>query len=458
MPSVSSLLTRRTEPHKCDQASIAAGSSYAGRPPSPLRKPPTEGFQRYDSSWTVEEEMFPWYSGKSWYPVRVGDLFKERYQVIGKLFFGSVSTVWLCRDLIGHKYVTLKVYVQKHRQARQEPKMLAYLESVVSNHPGKKAIRLPCDTFEAERKDIRGQRHQCLIFEPLAMTLKELCEFSGGQVKPEVLKPVVRSILEALDFLHTEAGVVHTDIQGGNILFRPKDATVFEEFEKDQWEHPPGRKIDSLWLRWLKWLFSRGERVLFDSRDVPQDAENLDSPVLGDFGDAVMGGDTYAAHVMPDLYRAPEMIIGIRWDEKIDIWGLAMTIWDAIEGRCLFQDTTPGRFESNDEHLAMTIALLGPPEKEFAQMGASYEKYFDEEGNWKLDMKIPETSLEAEEQVLEGDERDQFLAFMRRILQWDSDDRPSAKELLDDPWLSTERASTSERAALEGEHRPDGGE
>ena len=42
------------------------------------------------------------------------------------------------------------------------------------------------------------------------MSLKELCEFSGGKVKPEVLKPIIRSILEALDFLHTEAGVVHT--------------------------------------------------------------------------------------------------------------------------------------------------------------------------------------------------------------------------------------------------------
>lgn len=43
--------------------------------------------------------MYPWYSGEEWYPVRVGQVFKERYQVLGKLFFGSVSTVWLCRDL-----------------------------------------------------------------------------------------------------------------------------------------------------------------------------------------------------------------------------------------------------------------------------------------------------------------------------------------------------------------------
>ncbi|KAK7546780.1 putative serine/threonine protein kinase [Phyllosticta citricarpa] len=442
MPSALSLRTRHPKSCECDQASNPEESASAERSPSPLRKPPKKGFKRHGSSWIVEEEMFQWYSGNSWYPIRVGDLFKERYQVIGKLFFGRVSTVWLCRDLIGHKYVTLKVYVQRHRQAKQEPKVLAHLESVASDHPGKKSIRLPCDMFEAERKDIRGQRHQCLVFEPLGMTLKELCEFSGGKVKPEVLKPIVRLMLEALDFLHTEAGVVHTDIQGGNILFRVKDDSVFE----------------NPLVKWLKSLFSRGEKALFDSRDIPQDVKNLDLPVLGDFGDAVMGGETYAAHVMPDLYRAPEMITGIRWDAKIDIWGLAMTVWDAIEGKQLFKDTTPGRFESNDEHLAMTIALLGLPEKEFSRIGVNAGKYFDEEGNWKLDIDIPKTSLEEEEQALEGVERNQFLASMRRILKWDSDDRPSAKELLNDPWLSAESTLSSKPTAEEDQKQPNEGD
>ncbi|KAK8196819.1 kinase-like domain-containing protein [Phyllosticta capitalensis] len=433
-----SLLTCHRPPHKRVEAGRAAEASTTDRPPSPLRKPPKRGFKKYDSSWIVEEEMFEWYSGEEWYPVRVGDLFREHYQVLGKLFFGSVSTVWLCRDLTGHKYVVLKVYVRKHRQAKQEPEIYSHLARIASNHPGQKVIRLPCDTFLAERKDIAGQQHQCLVFEPLGMSLKELCEFSGGKVKPEVLKPIIRSILEALDFLHTEAGVVHTDIQGGNILFRTKDETAFEQFEKEQWARPPGRKI-------------KGNRILFDSRDVPQDIENLGSPVLCDFGDAVMGQESYAAHAMPDLYRPPEMILGIMWNEKIDIWGLAMTVWDAIEGKQLFKDKTPGRFESEGEHLAMTIALLGPPSKEYAQAA---EEYFDEDGNWKLDMEIPKTTLEDEEKVLQGEERERFLTFMRRVLQWEPVDRPSAKELLNDPWLSVEdlsRAKPSDKKAEERE-------
>ena len=47
----------------------------------------------------LEEEGVPNYQAEKFYPVRIGDLFESRYQVVGKLGFGTSSTVWLCRDL-----------------------------------------------------------------------------------------------------------------------------------------------------------------------------------------------------------------------------------------------------------------------------------------------------------------------------------------------------------------------
>lgn len=44
-------------------------------------------------------------------------------------------------------------------------------------------------------------------------------------------------------------------------------------------------------------------------------------------------------------------------------------------------------------------------------------------------------SLEDEEENLEGEEKEVFLAFLRKMLQWRPEDRQSAKELLKDPWL-----------------------
>lgn len=70
------------------------------RPPSPPRQLSAVGFQTLDPSQSIEEETFAWYDPKYFYPVRIGEVFQSRYQVIGKLGYGSYSTVWLCRDLV----------------------------------------------------------------------------------------------------------------------------------------------------------------------------------------------------------------------------------------------------------------------------------------------------------------------------------------------------------------------
>lgn len=47
----------------------------------------------------IEEETLPSYEPSHYYPVKIGDVYQSRYQVIGKLGYGAHSTVWLCRDL-----------------------------------------------------------------------------------------------------------------------------------------------------------------------------------------------------------------------------------------------------------------------------------------------------------------------------------------------------------------------
>lgn len=47
----------------------------------------------------IEEEGVIGYKANLFYPVRLGEVFQSRYQVVAKLGFGTTSTVWLCRDL-----------------------------------------------------------------------------------------------------------------------------------------------------------------------------------------------------------------------------------------------------------------------------------------------------------------------------------------------------------------------
>ena len=47
----------------------------------------------------IEEETLPHYDPEPFYPVNIGNVFNDRYQVTGKLGFGAYSTSWLCQDL-----------------------------------------------------------------------------------------------------------------------------------------------------------------------------------------------------------------------------------------------------------------------------------------------------------------------------------------------------------------------
>lgn len=38
----------------------------------------------------------------------------------------------------------------------------------------------------------------------------------------------------------------------------------------------------------------------------------------------------------------------------------------------------------------------------------------------------------------EGEDKDLFIKFARRMLKWMPEERATAKELLDDPWLKTD--------------------
>jgi len=76
------------------------GRQILKRSPSPRRELPSSGFDVLDATEKFEEEEYAWYSALQYYPVRLGEVFNSRYQVLGKLGYGAHSTVWLCRDLL----------------------------------------------------------------------------------------------------------------------------------------------------------------------------------------------------------------------------------------------------------------------------------------------------------------------------------------------------------------------
>ena len=61
---------------------------------------PEDGFDRIDESVKVEEETLTFYKEGLFYPTRIGEVFRDQYQVIAKLGYGASSTTWLALDLL----------------------------------------------------------------------------------------------------------------------------------------------------------------------------------------------------------------------------------------------------------------------------------------------------------------------------------------------------------------------
>ncbi|KAH9205027.1 CMGC/CLK protein kinase [Leptodontidium sp. 2 PMI_412] len=360
---------------------------------------PTSGFVVLDATKKIEEEDIPSYVPEDYYPVYIGEVFKSRYQVVTKLGFGVNSTVWLCRDIREHRYLTLKIRVRTKEHdlvdlhSDREITINEHLQSNPIEHLGKDIVRRVLDSFEIASPN---GNHKCILYQPLGMSFTES----------------VQLLLIALDYLH-QCHIVHTDISPNNVLQKIKDDSIISQIEKSELEQPIARKV-------------LNDRTIYKSRSMPL---STCPPVLCDLGEARVGTQKHRGDIMPGIYRAAEVILGMDWDSKVDIWAIGVMTWDLLEGGHLFF-ARKNRILDDEQHLAGMVSLLGPPPPEFLKRR-----------NWKGSVPIPDQSFEIREQWLHREDRALFVQFLHRMLCWMPEERPVAEELAFDESLMQPHAT-----------------
>lgn len=107
-----------------------------------------------------------------------------------------------------HVFRTLKVYVRTTKPIN-ELLINQHLNRIETDHIGKRDMRLVLDSFDITSPS--GNQHTCLVHETLGCSLGSALRFLTGKCLTEkLLKTILRSILIVLDFLHTEAHIIHT--------------------------------------------------------------------------------------------------------------------------------------------------------------------------------------------------------------------------------------------------------
>ncbi|CVL11855.1 related to dis1-suppressing protein kinase dsk1 [Fusarium proliferatum] len=392
---------------------------------------------RLDPSIPVEEEKIPNYHADRFYPIHLGQVLNGRYQIATKLGYGANSTVWLARDLnrwrwSPEKYVAVKVNATNQRSRRSkgnELDIMRHISQVNPKHKGWHFIRKLSDSFE-----LQGtlETHSCLVLEALREPLwLYQTRYIGSVIPPDILKILVQMILHALDYLHSECRIVHTDLKPDNIMVKIEDPSIFERDAQDEFDNPlPQKHIDERTIIYLS-------RNNYGPLSVPTGTIQI---VDFDLSVRAEPGQVHTGAIQGEIYRAPEVILNAGYTYSADIWSLGVMLWDLLEGKSLFNPTAPGNADEYDDqsHLGQISALIGPPPQSLLSSGQRTSMFYKPNGEIKNPGLVPapgDFSFENTISCMSGEEKVRYIRFIKRMVKWSPEERSTARELLDDPWL-----------------------
>ncbi|KAB5566427.1 kinase-like domain-containing protein [Coniochaeta sp. 2T2.1] len=389
-------------------------------PPSPAVA------DRLDPTQIVEEEKTPYYSPDRFYAMRLGQTLNQRYQIVTKLGYGSSSTVWLAKDLhrwrwSQERFVATKVNaISRHSRDGAEEKELSILERIARTNPRHKGwhfVRKLVDSFSISEA---SGKHLCLVFDPLGEPLWHYCRrFFGNVIRLDILKVILQMMLHGLNYLHAECQIIHT-------VVKFEDTSILQGDARDEYDHPlPQKHVD-------------GRIIYLGRNNYGQPKTPTGVIEITDFDLSVLGNVPQTGCIQAEVYRGPEVILDAGYSYSAAIWSLGVM----VEGKKLFEAASP--IDPNDPnggyndqtHLALITSLLGPPPAELLDAGRRTPLFYNPDNCLRDHHLIPtEFSFEGSLANMKDEEKQGFIAFVKRMITWHPNERATAQDSLQDPWL-----------------------
>ncbi|XP_078465627.1 SRSF protein kinase 2-like isoform X1 [Lampetra planeri] len=212
-------------------------SPPAVTPPLPMAAPPSHQEEILGSDDEEQEDPNDYCKG-GYHAVKIGDLFNGRYHVVRKLGWGHFSTVWLCWDMMGKRFVAMKVVKSAQHYTETALDEIKLLKCVRDSDPCDSNRDMVVNLLDDFKITGVNGTHVCMVFEVLGHhLLKWIIKSSYQGLPTPCVRSIIHQVLQGLDYLHTKCKIIHTDIKPENILLCVDDAYVRRmAAEATQWQ------------------------------------------------------------------------------------------------------------------------------------------------------------------------------------------------------------------------------
>jgi serine/threonine protein kinase len=333
------------------------------------------------------------------FPIHLNSIIAARYQVLNYLGSAAFSRAIQCLDLHTGEMVCMKIIKNDKDfvdQSMDEIKLLKLIGANTDNVDDKHVLKM-IDCFY-------HKEHLIIVTELLRDNLYEFSKFNREHSEEPYftlgrLQCVTRQLLVALEYIHS-LWLIHADLKPENILVKS---------------------------------YSRCQVKLID------------------FGSSCFVDDRLSSYVQSRSYRAPEVILGLPYDQRVDIWSLGCVVAELWTGFVLFGG------DCVQSLLSRVAGIIGPFPRHMMACGRFVPQYFTQDGQLFREIEPPQppevvppelhrriqlllpkqTCLQ---QRLRTDD-ESFLDFVGTLLTLDPAVRPTATEALRHPWLNPGRYS-----------------
>ncbi len=155
-------------------------------------------------------------------------------------------------------------------------------------------------------------------------------------------------------------------------------------------------------------------------------------------GNACWVDKHFTSDIQTRQYRAPEVILGSRYDESCDIWSAACLIFELLTGDYLFDPNSSKKYGRDEDHIAQMIELLGRMPKSFALGGKLSYEIFNKQGELRHIRDLEFWRLQGvleEKYRLAPQDAQEIASFLAPMLEYQPRKRASARECLLHSWL-----------------------